>query len=346
MHRLDPRMWLALGLLFSSCVEGPAARPPAAERPPSVAPDALDAGDDNVILVTIDGVRWQEIFTGADPALADAAALPGGERRTARALTPNLHRLFFDDGVVLGDPRLGHPFVASGPNYVSLPGYVEMMTGAASGCAGNDCEPHVSWTIAGEAARAPGDGAAVFASWERIALAVPPDVSGLLLRAGRASSEQAPPYPGNGEYRPDQRTAAMAIDHLVHRRPRFLWVALGDTDEWAHRHDYRGYLESLRFADSFVGELSAHLAAMGDYGERTAICVTTDHGRDADFADHGGADSAGVWLTAGGGPIAARGSTPLLQRGGLRDLAPTIAAILGEPGPECSACGRVLDELF
>ena len=103
----------------------------------------------------------------------------------------------------------------------------------------------------------------------------------------------------------------MAIDHLVHRRPRLLWVALGDTDEWAHRHDYRGYLESLRFADNFVGGLAAHLAAMGDYGAHTAILVTTDHGRDAGFADHGGPASAGVWLMARGGPIARRGSTPL-----------------------------------
>jgi hypothetical protein len=341
MHRAHTGFLLVLGLLFSSCVEGPAARPAAAERAGAVA-----AGVDNVILVTLDGVRWQEIFTGADPELADGAGLPVGERRGARGLTPNLHRLFFDQGVVLGDPRAGEPFVASGPNFVSLPGYVEIMTGAASGCAGNECEPHVSWAIAGEAAGAPGDGAAVFSSWERIARAVPVDTSGLLLRAGREPGEQAPPYPGNGEYRPDLRTAAMAVDHLVHRRPRFLWVALGDTDEWAHRHDYRGYLDALRFADDFVGELSAHLAAMGDYGARTAILVTTDHGRDADFADHGGPASAAVWLMAGGGPIARRGSTPLPRTRGLRDIAPTIAAILHEPGPRGAACGEVLGELL
>ncbi len=97
------------------------------------------------ILVTMDGVRWQEIFTGADPGLADGAALPGGEARTARGLTPNLHHLFFDGGVVLGDPRLQRALPASGPNYVSLPAYVEMMTGAISGCADNGCEPRLPW---------------------------------------------------------------------------------------------------------------------------------------------------------------------------------------------------------
>jgi len=34
----------------------------------------------------------------------------------------------------------------------------------------------------------------------------------------------------------------------VDEKPRFLWLALGDTDEWAHRWDYRRYLEALTYA--------------------------------------------------------------------------------------------------
>jgi hypothetical protein len=301
----------------------------------------------NVVLITLDGVRWQEIFTGADLALADLASLPRGEPRTARGLTPNLHRLFFDQGTVLGDPHLGEPFNASGPNFVSLPGYVEIMTGAASGCLGNECVPHVAWAVAGAAARSPADpAAAVFASWERIARAVPANVAGLVVRAGRSASDEAPAYPGTGEYLPDLRTASMAIDHLVHHRPRFLWVALGDTDEWAHRRDYRSYVEALRFADAFVGEVAEHLCDMGDYGARTSIFVTTDHGRDPDFADHGSPASAGVWLMARGGPIAKHGVVPLTRTRHLRDIAPTMAAVLGEPSPRGPERGEVLDELL
>jgi hypothetical protein len=337
---------VALGVLFSVGTERPAgsAAPAAPERTWAIAPTG-----DNVVLVTLDGVRWQEIFDGADPALAEDVALPRGEARAARGLTPNLHRLFFDEGAVLGDPRRGEGLRASGPVFVSLPAYVEIMTGAPSGCADNECEPRVSWSIAGEVARRPGGGAAVFASWERIARTQPPEAAralGLVLSVGREPGEQAPAYPGNGAYRPDRRTAAAAIEHLVHHRPRFLWVSLGDTDEWAHRHDYRGYLEALRFADGFVGEIAAHLAEMGEYGARTAILVTTDHGRDAGFADHGGPASAGVWLMARGGPIRQRGSTATSRVRYLADVAPTIAAILGEPRRHCPGCGDVLDELL
>jgi arylsulfatase A-like enzyme len=175
----------------------------------------------------------------------------------------------------------------------------------------------------------------------------------LTLSAGRGPADDEPAYPGIEGYRPDQRTAAMAIDHLVHHRPRFLWVALGDTDEWAHRQDYRGYVDALRFADSFVGELAAHLSEMGEYGAHTAIFVTTDHGRDADFADHGGPASAGVWLMARGGPVAKHGSTALSRTRHLRDIAPTIAAVMGEPGPPPGALsgstasrGEVLEGLW
>ncbi len=338
---------LGLPFFFTSCAGAPPSQPPVAspftaaplpaERPPRV---------ENVILVTIDGVRWQEIFTGADPALADQAGLPHGELRTARGLTPHLHRLFFDGGTVLGDPRLGERFLATGPRYVSLPSYVEIMTGAASGCDGNDCQPQVPWTIAAEVARRGArGGAAVFSSWSTIGRAVPGG-EGLHLEVGRSPSDQDPPYPGDGDYRPDRRTAAAAIAHLLHRRPRMLWVALGDTDEWAHRGDYRGYIDSLRFADAFVGELCAHLADMGPHGAGTTVIVTTDHGRDANFTDHGGPDSAAVWLMARGRPITPKGARGLDRPRYLRDIAPTIASLYGLGHRRCDTCGDVLSDLL
>ena len=81
-------------------------------------------------------------------------------------------------------------------------------------------------------------------------------------------------------------------------------------------------------------------------GARTAIFVTTDHGRDSGFADHGGAASAGVWLMARGGPIGKHGAIPLPRVRHLRDVAPTIASILGEPVPPGVGRGEVLDELW
>ena len=49
---------------------------------------------------------------------------------------------------------------------------------------------------------------------------------------------------------------------------------------------------------------------------------------------------------ARGGPVKARGPTALPRVRYLRDIAPTIAAIVGEPRRRCAGCGEVLDDLM
>lgn len=317
--------------------------------------DAVGEDVQNVILVTLDGVRWQEVFGGVDPRLAEEARLPRSAIEGVRDLLPGMHRLFFEGGTVLGDPRLPGGIAASGPHFVSLPGYLEILTGEVSGCRNNDCKPSLARTLADDVGKLPAvrrEQVAVFASWEMLSgvAAAPREApgasrAGALVDAGRSKHDPAPAFPGIEGYRPDRGTAALAIAHLLQHRPRFLWVALGDTDEWAHRSDYRGYLEALRFADRFVEELCMHLGEMGAYGERTALLVTTDHGRDESFHAHGGPGSGRVWLMARGGGIPRRGVIGTRRQRHLRDLAPTVQSLLRLPVRGCSGCGQVIEEL-
>jgi hypothetical protein len=64
----------------------------------------------SVILITVDGIRWQEIFDGVDRAATQSA--PG--RRFAplpsRLLLPNIYREFVDNGTVLGSPMAQQSF--------------------------------------------------------------------------------------------------------------------------------------------------------------------------------------------------------------------------------------------
>jgi len=87
----------------------------------------------SVVLVTLDGVRWQEIFHGVDRALAHAQDMDESEVRSAAAITPNLHRLMLEEGAAIGDASARHArgdVRASGPVFVSLPGYIEIVTGS------------------------------------------------------------------------------------------------------------------------------------------------------------------------------------------------------------------------
>src|SRR5262249_40993027 len=158
---------------------------------------------------------------------------------------------------------------------------------------------------------------AVIASWEGIERAASFQPSNIVVSAGRTSgetrwrlgydaeaaglleeAEHADPWPGTDDFRPDRLTAAIALRYLAIKRPRFLFIGLGEPDEYAHRNDYAGYLESLHQIDRFVGDLASTLAHMGVTGRETTVLLTTDHGRSKDFVAHGRSapESAQTWL--------------------------------------------------
>ena len=318
----------------------------------------------NVVVVTIDGVRRQEIFNGVDRALAAE-----GDRRDGRALLPNLYRLI-DRGVALGAPGRGAPMLASGPNFVSLPGYREILTGRrAADCTDNDCGPMEEPTLLEEfrwARELPPSEVAAISSWETIERATSFDPRAITISAGRHGGvtrdglrvspaaaarldevAQSRAWPGHSDYRPDALSASLALTYLETKRPRFLYVSLGDTDEYAHRGDYAGYLRALSAFDNFLGQLMARVDASDTSSADTLFVVTSDHGRSPNFSDHGSDPTASpVWLVAAGGPIPARGLTPAARPRRLADIAPTVRALLGIPADDSPRAGAPIPELL
>ena len=310
-----------------------------------------------VILVVLDGVRWQEVFSGVDPVLA--ATHRAGPVVSARTLLPSLYAALDTRGAAVGAP--GHGVIAaSGPNFVSLPGYTEIFGGRSPA--------DVSGQRVRRRERADHRGRRARSSRERLgrrgdrfvgahrtrrdadAVAHRP-LRGAAGRHGSAVSggdpstrevldrgARADPRPGHDAFRPDRYTAELALRYLEARRPAFLFVGLGEPDEYAHEDDYRGYLASLRAADDFFGRLFAALDGMGERGRRSLVLVTADHGRARDYRDHGAGlpESARVWLLALGGPVRARGFVqgPFARR--LADVAPTIRQVVGLPLDEAA----------
>lgn len=335
-------------------------------RPPRVVAQSRGT----VVVVALDGVRWQEVFEGVDPKLAKAMRVPRREVVAAEELMPNLHHVIRSRGSALGAPDHGEVMLASGPNFVSLPGYVEMLSGRPSACQTNDCTRLEQETIADQLARHTGGWAgevAVIASWAGLARAAARHPERIVVSAGRTrgatrhylrydasaaelldAGARAAPYPGYGNFRPDRFTAAIALRYLRTHRPAFLFVGLGEPDAYAHRGLYRDYLASLRQADAVIGELDYLLGEMASGGHPTTLLVTTDHGRGARFAGHGriAPESARVWLVAAGAGIAARGYVPAPSTRRLADIAPTLRRLLGIPADDAETSGSVLHELL
>lgn len=347
MHHASMNEWscavlVAVVALAQGCADrGRAAEAHGAREPhaPPIMPLPNARGvEAPIVLVTIDGVRWQEVFEGADgervPSTMDAATL-----------LPNLHRLGTAEGAFVGAPGQG-TISASGPNYVSLPGYNEILGGRRSGCTDNECARTSIPTLLDEA-RAHGAKVAAFASWERLDLASTSRPGSFHVSCGRGWNPLVDPYPGHGDYRPDAKTAEEALAYFEKEQPDVFFLGLGDPDEYAHRDDYPGYLASLRQADAVVGRLAQALDRMGERGRRAHIVVTSDHGRAHGFRDHGGMpEAARVWMVASGPRFLARGAVASPAPRRLADVAPTLRLVLGLPPDTSFEAGTELDELF
>src|SRR5277367_5682132 len=94
------------------------------EADPSVTPAPLDRA---AVVIVLDGARWQDVLLGVDGELAAEAKL---DPRSANEPTmPRLAELARTRGAVFGAPDSGTVIRASGPNFVSLPGYTEILGG-------------------------------------------------------------------------------------------------------------------------------------------------------------------------------------------------------------------------
>ena len=304
-----------------------------------------------VVLVVLDGVRWQEVFGGVDRTLARRHGVVSAWSSPAD-LMPNLHQLIDAEGLAIGAPGHGAEITASGPQFISMPGYIEIFSGKPDlKCFWNECRPAPMRTIADEVREAGDtDDVALVASWPNIARAASSE-PGFVLTTGRKlvdredllradastarlldQGARAPSFPGLGDYRPDVFTGRIALRRLAVSKPRFLFVGLGDADEYAHRNDYAGYLQAVHASDAFLGDLTDLLRSMGARGRHTTVLVTADHGRAHNFTDHGARfpESGRVWLVAAGADVAQRGLVAA-SRHTLSDVAPTIRALLGIP---------------
>lgn len=274
-----------------------------------------------LVLLTIDGVRWQEVFNGTDSHLYHKHGLE------PRELLPNLYHYFVDNGSSFGKDS---PVVASGPAHISLPGYLEMMRGTPTlDCFTNSCDLELHTTLLDFY-----DKAAVFSSWDTVRKATSTHVDKLVISSGRNYRSQVfhdmklpdnrdfECYVGHLDYRPDEFTIKSTFDYLSREKPHFLWVSLGDTDEYAHAGNYEDYIKSLKRFDFFVGEV------IREYDENTVFIVTTDHGRSQDWRHHSFDDeSSRVWLMMHGAGVAHLGHVKLRNKKSLSDIMPTALSI-------------------
>jgi hypothetical protein len=69
------------------------------------------------------------------------------------------------------------------------------------------------------------------------------------------------------------------FEYLKTKRPRVLYLAFDETDDFAHDGKYDYYLNSANYTDGFIKELWQWVQNQEDYKNKTTVLITVDHGR-------------------------------------------------------------------
>ncbi len=291
----------------------------------------------------MDGLRWQELFSGADSVLLaneqfveDAKGLKAmfwsedpKERRMK--LMPFFWSVIANEGQLYGNRMRGSMVITTNKMRFSYPGYNEILTGMADDerINSNKKIPNPNITVLEFINQQEGFQCKVsaFGSWDVFPYIINEDRSGVPVNAGFENSVDEPlserevflnelqseiPSPW-GSVRLDAFTHHFAIEYIKKKKPRLVYIAYGETDDFAHDGKYDNYLKSARQTDEFIRELWEFAQSTEEYKDNTTFIITTDHGRGTvpveSWKSHGkkvnGADQ--IWIAAIGPGIIALG---------------------------------------
>lgn len=320
----------------------------------------------NVFLITTDGLRWQEVFSGAEESLLNKTN--GGvnnvtalrqqfwretpeERR--KALLPFLWSEVAVNGQIYGNQTKGSVAQITNGKKFSYPGYSEFLTGAADArIDSNHKIPNPNTNVFEWLNLRPGFKGKVGAvvNWDVIPWILNTERSRLPVWTGFPLQTNAPVLikvkpeleqlladttPIWDNIILDSFTARAALDYVKQEKPRALYLAFGETDEWAHEGRYDQVLEAAHNVDHFIQRLWDTVQSMSAYRDKTTFIIATDHGRGSGphaWQNHGkdvdGAEN--IWIAVIGPDTPPLGERTNCASVTQSQIAATVAALLGE----------------
>jgi hypothetical protein len=336
-----------------------------------------------VILITLDGFRWQELFNGADSVLINDKKITSemaevkdsfwratpDERR--KVLLPFMWTVVKEQGVLLGNRNLGNNMNLTNGMHFSYPGYNEILTGAADDAHINSNQkkenPNISvLEIANHMPEYQGKILA-FGSWDVFPFILNEKRSNLAVNAGYRHSLSANPTDKEHfldkiqdqtsgrwpEVRFDVFTHNYALEAIKAQKPEIVFISYGETDDYAHDGCYDQYLKSAHRTDAYIREIWNYLQTDPYYKNQTTLLITTDHGRgdgqegNHSWQSHGKEiiNSDQTWFIAIGNAIKAQGEKNENEQHYTNQVAATLAQIMHIPFEKNNA-GKSMDNLF
>lgn len=322
---------------------------------------AINRKTENLVMVAMDGMRWQEIFGGVDSSLMRDAAFTKDRKEVQRAfwdadreerrkkLFPFFWNTIARQGQLYGNRALDNKVDVANPYKFTYPGFSETVTGypdSAVNSNGLNKNRNINVLEFINEQKGYTGKVATFATSVLFPYILNKWRNGLYVNADKDSlafdtpqmqmlndMERLAAKP-TGE-RPDLLTYFAAREYLKQAHPRVLYIPMGETDAFAHDGLYDQYLGAAHAEDAMVADLWNILQSMPQYRNKTTLIVTCDHGRGdkikAQWTDHGVKveDSGEIWFAVIGPDSSPLGEVagPLQLYQG--QLAATMAALLG-----------------
>ena len=319
---------------------------------------------ENVVLITLDGLRWQELYGGAMDSIMQNEDLTKDtddvmskfsaptKREARQKLMPFFWSTIATEGQLYGNRYEGSKAVCTNRFWFSYPGYNEILTGYSDPEIDSNAKVYnpnktvLEWLhdkpeFTGKVA--------AFGSWDVFPYIVNDERSGIPVNAGfRKAQDEYLTYKEQflndlqddipspwGSVRLDAFTHHYMMEYIKKHHPRVVYISYGETDDFAHDGRYDHYLRSAHQTDKFIQDLWDYLQADPFYAGKTSIVITTDHGRGTspmtEWKGHGTRiiDSNEIWMAALGPNVPrlgeVKGGEQLLQS----QIAKTVAAMLG-----------------
>jgi hypothetical protein len=316
---------------------------------------------ENLIIVTLDGFRWQEVFGGIDSFLVtdkkftrDSAGMvekfwaPTKEERRKKLL-PFLWNTIALKGQLYGNRWKGSQVNNANKYWFSYPGYNEIFTGYPDDSVNsNDKVWNKNVNVLEFINKQPGykGKVAAFATWDVFPYILNEKRSGIYVNADVDTlkfADRELKLINDMQFlttrpigvRPDIFTYFAAREYFKIYKPKVLYIAFDETDDYAHEGSYDQYIGSSHAQDAMIEDLWKLVQSLPDYKDKTTLLITCDHGRgDAnkeEWQHHGEkiADAGQIWIAAIGPNTKPLGEIKNSELIFQRQLATTIAALLG-----------------
>lgn len=316
---------------------------------------------ENLVIVTLDGMRWQEVFKGIDPVLVNDSTFSrdrdglkqkfwaDNEEDRRKKLFPFFWNVIAEQGQLYGDRKYNNKVDNANRYWFSYPGYNEIFTGYPDTAVNsNDKILNKNENVLEFINKQKGytGKVAAFTSWDvfpyilnepRSGIYVNADVDTLKFNSANLKLVNDIQFLSTRPLglRPDILTYIAGREYLKEYRPKVLYIAFDETDDFAHEGMYDQYIGSAYAEDGMIADLWKTIQSLPQYKDKTTLLITCDHGRGdkekGNWRHHGSniEDSHEIWMAVMGPDTKATGEMKMPGQLYQKQIAATLAQLLG-----------------